>query len=369
MRSTGVVDPSNQGWQQYPQYPPYQYPQPAPRPAVNGLSIAALVLGIVCCLPPLGLILGLVSLSQIKKRGERGKGMAVTGIVLSSISTVLVALALATGGVGDAWGGFKEGMDEASRSRGILDLRKGDCYNIPGSVELESETTAVEIVDCAGKHEAEVAGTFKVSGYDSYPGEDRMDVVAEKRCVEINDAYSMDPWALPKEAEIYYYLPTKESWRLGDHAVTCSFASDTDSVKLQGSVRHDATNLDAHQLAYLKAELAVFNAEAGGPDGEFVAEADAYRAWARTTSLALGAQAQGLRTHAWAADTVAPVTARTKEYDRARAHWDKAARAKDEDTFWDHIYDAQSALAQKTEISVRGPLGLTVTPPPEEEDA
>ncbi len=335
---------------------------------MNGLSVAALVLGIVCCLPPLGLVLGVIALSQIKKRGERGKGMAVAGVVLSSISTLLVALALATGGVGEVWDGFKEGVDEASRSRSILDLRKGDCYNLPGSVQLESETTAVEIVDCAGRHDAEVAGTFKVTGYDSYPGEDRLDVVAEKRCVEINDAYSMDYWALPKEAETYYYLPTRQSWRLGDHAVTCSFASAKDSVKLQGSVRRDASNLDAHQLAYLKAEMAAFAAEAGEPVGEFVAEPDAHRAWARSTSLALGVQAQNLRAHAWEADTAAPAAARAKEYDQARVHWDKAARAKDEDAFWDHVYDAQGALAEKTEISVRGPLGLAVIPPVADED-
>jgi hypothetical protein len=64
-----------------------------------------------------------------------------------------------------------------------------------------------------------------------------------------------------------------------------------------------------------------------------------------------------------------PAAARVKEYDRARVHWDRAARGKDEDAFWDRTYVGQDALRRNTEISVRGPLGLTVTPPTEESSA
>ncbi|MBT2390962.1 DUF4190 domain-containing protein [Streptomyces sp. ISL-1] len=347
------MDPSTQGWQPYPQY--------APRPSVNGLSIASLVVGIVCCVPPLGLVLGLISLSQIKKRGERGKGMAIAGVVLSSISTALVLVALAGGGFGEAWDGFRKGMDEASRSRSALDLRKGDCFNLPGSGVQDQETTDVGVVDCEGEHEAEVTGGFKVSGYDSYPGEGRLDDLADRRCQEINDAYALDPWALPKGTEMYYYLPTKRSWRLGDDAVTCAFA--TDGAKIRGSVRRDATTLGPHQLAYLKAESAVHEAD---PAGGFTDDPEGYRAWAHETSLALAVQAKNLREHPWPAAAAEGAKARAKEYDRARAYWDKAALAQDEDAFWDHGYEGEDALAQSTEIAVRRALGLETAPPADE---
>ncbi|NUK00601.1 DUF4190 domain-containing protein [Streptomyces lunaelactis] len=352
------MDPSTQGWQPYPQY--------APRPPVNGLSIASLVLGIVCCLPPLGLVLGLISLSQIKKRGERGKGMAVAGTVLSSLSTALLAVALATGGIGGAWDGFKEGMDKASRSRSTLDLRKGDCFNLPGSGAVERETTDVEVVDCASEHEAEVAGGFKVRGYETYPGESRLDSLADTRCQEVNDGYAMDPWAVPKGTEMYYYLPTKESWRLGDKIVTCAFVIDGGVV--QGSVRGDAKSLDDHQLVYLKAESAIASTEYAAPEEDFADNAEGYRDWARQTSVALAEQAGILRGHSWPGSAAGPAEERAKEYERARVHWDKAARAQDEDAFWTHSYDGQDTLERTTEISVRGPLGLEATPPADETD-
>ncbi|MFI2759498.1 DUF4190 domain-containing protein [Streptomyces echinatus] len=61
-------------------YRPYN--QPAP---VNGLAISSLVLGALCFLPGAGLVLGLVALWQIRRRGERGTGPAVGGAVLSGV--------------------------------------------------------------------------------------------------------------------------------------------------------------------------------------------------------------------------------------------------------------------------------------------
>jgi hypothetical protein len=66
------------------------YNQPAP---VNGLAIASLVLGILCCLPVVGLVLGLIALGQIRKKGERGRGMAIAGIVLGWVGIGLLGIA------------------------------------------------------------------------------------------------------------------------------------------------------------------------------------------------------------------------------------------------------------------------------------
>ncbi|MHC4112633.1 MAG: DUF4190 domain-containing protein, partial [Planctomycetota bacterium] len=70
--------------------------QPLPSAKTSGLAIASLVLGIcgifTCGLTAIiGLILGIVGLCAISKRAEqlKGKGLAITGIVLSAISIVL----------------------------------------------------------------------------------------------------------------------------------------------------------------------------------------------------------------------------------------------------------------------------------------
>lgn len=79
---------------------------------VNGLAVGSLICGgiamlgsgmVCCCLPltfifsfisaPLGLaglVIGIVALSQLKKRpGQEGKGMAIAGIILSAVALVV----------------------------------------------------------------------------------------------------------------------------------------------------------------------------------------------------------------------------------------------------------------------------------------
>ncbi len=60
-----------------------------------GLAIASMVLGIVsvlcCCFPfpgIIGLILGIVALVKVNEGTGGGKGMAIAGVVLNSISTL-----------------------------------------------------------------------------------------------------------------------------------------------------------------------------------------------------------------------------------------------------------------------------------------
>ncbi|MET9665696.1 DUF4190 domain-containing protein [Streptomyces sp. NPDC006475] len=371
------MDPSQQGGgHPYPPYraqPPHQqfpgYPVPPAVQPVNGLSIASLVLGLVCCLPPLGMVFGFIALVQIRKKGERGKGMAIAGTSLSAVSTLLLVVVLATGGFGEMWDGVKKGVDQASRQRSTLDLRTGDCFNLPGAaVPEEQETAGVEVVDCDLKHEAEVSGGFEVTGFDDYPGESRLDTLAGKRCQEINDAYALDAWDRPKGMDAYYYLPTDESWRLGDSAVTCSFAS-VSGAKVTGSLRRDATSLNPHQLAYLNAESAVIARSGSEPEEEFPEDAQGHRDWARQTSATLAAQARALREHAWPAAVATAAERRAGEFDRARAHWDKAARAQEEDSFWDHALQGEDTLVQATEVSVRRALGLKSVPPPDDSGA
>jgi peptidyl-prolyl cis-trans isomerase B (cyclophilin B) len=77
----GGYPPSSYG--AYP--PPYGYPQPT-----NALAIASLVCAFVFA--PLGIAFGHISLSQIKKNGEGGRGLAVAGLVISYLITALAIL-------------------------------------------------------------------------------------------------------------------------------------------------------------------------------------------------------------------------------------------------------------------------------------
>ena len=63
----------------------------------DGLAIASLVLGILWLFwlgSLVGLILGVVALKQIKSRNQRGRGIAIAGVVLGSLALVVLVIAL-----------------------------------------------------------------------------------------------------------------------------------------------------------------------------------------------------------------------------------------------------------------------------------
>ena len=75
-------------------------------PKRNGLAVASLICGIAqfvlwlaLLLPGLitavaAIVCGAISLRQIKQTGDAGRGMAITGIVLSVIGIVLVTIGI-----------------------------------------------------------------------------------------------------------------------------------------------------------------------------------------------------------------------------------------------------------------------------------
>jgi len=92
------------GYQQ-PGYAPYQ------APGTNGLAVTAMILGIlgfVTCgaTSVLAVIFGHVALGQVKRTGEQGHGMALTGVILGWILTglwLLYWIAFLTLGWGAWW--------------------------------------------------------------------------------------------------------------------------------------------------------------------------------------------------------------------------------------------------------------------------
>ncbi|MFF4502081.1 DUF4190 domain-containing protein [Streptomyces sp. NPDC001401] len=363
-----------QGQYPYPQGPyaapgpyPYQpwgqgyrpYNSPAP---VNGVAIASLVLGILCFVPAVGLVLGLVALSQIRRKGERGKGMAVTGVVLSSFGLALWAAGLAGGAALDAWSGLKG----AARDNGsAYSLAKGECFDAP-SGSLAGVAYDVDRVPCAGRHDGEVFAAFKMTGGPGYPGDDKVTDLADARCYALRYDYAMDAWAVPDDVDVYYLTPTPQSWKQGDREVTCLFGNTDEKSGLNGSLRNDARTLDAEQVAYLKAvntENATLDRQPlDSPDDDLQAS----RRWASRMSAALTEEARMLRDHPWPAGAKTPIAKVAEEVGARQEEWARAAKAGDTDAFYEH-YDRVMALsAPKGAVTARKALGLATTPPSSE---
>ncbi|MCP9957485.1 MULTISPECIES: DUF4190 domain-containing protein [Streptomyces] len=355
---------SPQGWPAPQQpYPPVPPPPGAPHPqaTTNGLAVASLVTGIVCLVPPLGLVLGAVALGQIRRRGQRGKGLAVAGMVLSLISTLLVAVGFATGAFKEFADGARKVKEDVASTDSAFSLRTGDCFNQPGGTADQQEVDTIRSVDCAKPHDAEVAGSFELTGA-AYPGVPAIEKQAEERCQTIGEQYAQDSWAVPESAVTFYYHPTEESWRhLDDRTVTCAFAAE--KGKLTGSLRADATTLDAHQAAYLKAlnslDAVLFTEPEADPETDLKANV----AWAGEVEEALGGSIAGLRGHTFPGASARPVADVVEKLEKARGHWAEAAKAPDADTFWTHYEPGHEALPFDLGKDARAALKLSTKAP------
>ncbi|MCG5430767.1 DUF4190 domain-containing protein [Mycobacterium sp. MYCO198283] len=104
--------------QQPPGYPPpYGGYGPPPQQRTNAMAIASiacsgtgLVLGLLCLVglifAPVGVVLGVIGLNQIKHTGEQGRGLAIAGIAIGAGSIVLGLLAFAAYGALLGWASF-----------------------------------------------------------------------------------------------------------------------------------------------------------------------------------------------------------------------------------------------------------------------
>ncbi|MFI5778645.1 DUF4190 domain-containing protein [Nocardia sp. NPDC051570] len=83
------------GYPMAPGYQPYGYPQQ--QRGTNGMAIGSLIAAVVgfftCGLGfVVGLIMGPIALSQIKRTGQEGRGLALAGIWVSGVAIVLAVL-------------------------------------------------------------------------------------------------------------------------------------------------------------------------------------------------------------------------------------------------------------------------------------
>ena len=79
--------PGNQWWGQQPPSPGYYQPGYAAPRQTNTMAIVALVTSFVFA--PLGIVFGHIALSQIKRGGEEGRGLAIAGLVIGYVFTVM----------------------------------------------------------------------------------------------------------------------------------------------------------------------------------------------------------------------------------------------------------------------------------------
>ncbi|MFE4519806.1 DUF4190 domain-containing protein [Kitasatospora sp. NPDC056783] len=311
---------------------PFAAPGPAP---TSGLAVASLVTGLLL-VAPVALVLGIVALVRINRRGERGSGLAVTGLVLGTIGTLLLALGLGAADFGSARDGrFGRPLKAPAGSVAWSDLKAGDCYDSPrgGTTEGgdgDAKVYWVHRLACADPHHGEVAGTAGLPSADGpYPGESEVRASAARLCHKVLGDYAFDQWVVPDGMDDVYLYPTAKNWASGDRYVTCAFEDRED--RHQGTVRTDRSRLTAPQLAYLEAARGFNDAYLDQPAGE-VSDAEAeYRVWARQVAAATRAEAAALSAPSapWPAEVQPKIAKLVEAKSQAAAAWDAMASGGD----------------------------------------
>jgi len=189
-------------------YATYQAPPAPQNNSTNGFAIASLIFGIIGGFL-LGIIFGIVGLVQIKNRGQKGRGLAITGIVLSGLWLIGIIVGVILVIAADA----KQSSPDFTGDVAVTRLDVGDCLN---GLQESNAVENLPKVPCAGQHEGEVYATFELKA-GTFPGLDAVTKQADDGCTSRFKAFSTteDP-----AIELFYLHPVESTWSL-DRGVTC----------------------------------------------------------------------------------------------------------------------------------------------------
>ena len=238
--SGGYPPPAGGGYGA-PSYPP------PPTQGTNGFAIAALIFGIIGG-ALLGFIFGFIALSQTKRTGQNGRGMAIAGIVLSALWTlgfvllIVVAVASSTPSGPVTPTTFPTASPTAeptteppittapSTAISATDLQVGDCLN---DLTDSTDVSSLPSVPCSQPHQGEVFAVFDLPP-GPYPGAAGVDDLVSKGCNARLADYS--PSAPSDDAiGLFSVYPLEQNWDRGDREVVCiakaTSGSSTGSIK------------------------------------------------------------------------------------------------------------------------------------------
>ncbi|MBQ9919119.1 MAG: septum formation family protein, partial [Microbacterium sp.] len=202
--------------------PGFRYGAPAPVPGAeqrtNTVAIVAIVLGFV--FPIGGIIAGSVALAQVKRTGEKGRGLAIGGIVAGAVMMVLsiiVGIALfllfTLGAASSAGSPLDPFLPPAENETFALPV--GTCLDELATTYITSDN----VLDCAQPHNFEIFSSFLVDD-GAFPGESVFEEQAYEKCDAAFAAFVGIPYA-DSTLEYTYLSPTKETWAQGDREILC----------------------------------------------------------------------------------------------------------------------------------------------------
>jgi hypothetical protein len=205
------------------------------------MAIASFVLGllgIVGISAILGIALGIVALRRIGRTFQRGKGLAIAGIVLGSVWLVLAAAvaglaSLSSSSTPASQPGATTAPSAGASSQTVdpFSLVAGDCFDNPTATPGQVQhLTSVVQTPCNQAHNAQIFATFKVSGsmFD-YPGSAKLRSIAGSGCAARAKA-SLNRSKLTNSMTVRFLFPLDSSWLGGRRTISCIVYNPTPTL-------------------------------------------------------------------------------------------------------------------------------------------
>lgn len=192
----------------------------ADRPArgTNGYAIVSFVLGLLGG-ALLSVIFGIVALTKLRDRPQRGRGLAIAGLCLSGVWLVGVAAVLVVNSVTAAQRSATTGQITKDGHLNVFSLRAGDCFQNPSGSQPGSGMTQVTAVPCTNSHNAQVIARLPVLG-TAYPGRAAFRAQALPGC-RASVAVIVDRSKLTPTMQVLWLYPLPQSWTDGQRAISC----------------------------------------------------------------------------------------------------------------------------------------------------
>lgn len=240
--------------------PGYYYQVPGlgqePMPGWAGKAIGAFVVGVLGIFP-LGLILGIQAVVEVGRTRQRGKGLAIAAVVLSSFWTV-VAGGLALLLIAYPGALVQPNVDDPSSNSAaappgaglpVDQLALGTCFDVPNGTG--GSTYLVNVVPCSGQHDRQLFARDVMSG--PYPGLEADKLQSKLDCDRLAYADLVDPMGLEgQNAAIWSYYPEESQWTGGGTPeIWCTIAGYGGGIPLTGDLESAKSHFTALQLAFL----------------------------------------------------------------------------------------------------------------------
>jgi hypothetical protein len=204
----------------------------------NGLAVASFVLGLIG-ITVIGalasIVLGILALRQIRRTGQRGRGLAIAGLVLSALWLALIGAYLvrhysgstappASSGSGSSpTPGPGSSAGHGTLSINVFSLRPGQCFQNPPASQTVLGVTYVTVVPCSTPHNAQAFVQFTASG-TSYPGVASLQRQADVGC-HARIQKNVQTSKIKNSMTLHYLYPLQASWASGHKTLTCLIVS------------------------------------------------------------------------------------------------------------------------------------------------